>query len=597
MVMGREWWSRVGIRRKAVLGLVLIPTVFCLIVAGFFVHEYLLAMSSSWFRLRVLEAGEVLYVALVASTAAIAVPAAALLWHGRQKRATIHRSGKWLLLAFSLGLGIAAAEVVCAVKLRQANATAVLPTGGLESDLAAGKSWRFRPPAPLPDPPHAFADADDRNTIDIVVVGESSAEGVPFAKWLSIGKIVAWGLNQVIPGRPAVVRGIAESGNTLERQHERLLSITRKPELFIIYCGHNEFTSRLWWSRNLQYYASDARPTEAERLVDRIERSSFVLRLIQESVNACRIAIPPQGNQRGVVDVPLYTRLEYDTLLADFKRRLDFLVDYARSVGAIPVLVAPPGNDAGFEPNRSFLPAGMPRADRDRFADQVREAARLDARDPDLASRIARYRALVLEQPTFAETHFRLARLLEQAGAAEEAYREYVLARDLDGYPMRMLTPFQDAYRETAKRAGCLLIDGQKLFHAIGHRGQLDNLLFQDAMHPSLIGHVALAQAVLDGLKHSGAFAWPADRPAPAVEPQACLDHFGFKPSDWSAICEWTAGFYNLVAMLRHDPAEREAKEQKYRHAQQQLDLGARAELLEIENLGVPAGVLLRGRN
>ena len=65
----------------------------------------------------------------------------------------------------------------------------------------------------------------------------------------------------------------------------------------------------------------------------------------------------------------------------------------------------------------------------------------------------------------------------------------------------------------------CALVDGQKLFHAIGLHGFLDDDLFHDAMHPSLRGHIALATAILEVLHSRRWFGWPTDLPAPAIEP------------------------------------------------------------------------------
>ena len=52
-----------------------------------------------------------------------------------------------------------------------------------------------------------------------MVVGESSAEGVPLQKWISIGKIIAWKLEQSIVDRRVRLDVVARSGDTLERQH------------------------------------------------------------------------------------------------------------------------------------------------------------------------------------------------------------------------------------------------------------------------------------------------------------------------------------------------------------------------------------------
>ena len=216
--------------------------------------------------------------------------------------------------------------------------------------------------------------------------------------------------------------------------------------------------------------------------------------------------------------MPNYTAAEYHLLLTDFRRRLDELVSYAEQVGALPVLILPPANDAGFEPNRSFLPPMTPRSERDAFARDLPAVRQLETVNPAAAmrpfSRADRSPAL-----------FRGNTLPVSPGSSnnpaqwDEAYREYVAARDLDGMPMRCLSPFQDAYREVAARHGCILIDGQSYFHAIGRHGLLDDELFQDAMHPSLRGQIALAQAILVALRARQAFGWPKIRGCPARRP------------------------------------------------------------------------------
>ena len=147
------------------------------------------------------------------------------------------------------------------------------------------------------------------------------------------------------------------------------------------------------------------------------------------------------------------------------------------------------------------------KAEREAFAREFLAARALEASGPARAPES--YRALLAWQPGFAETHYRLAVLLEREGAWEEAYEQFVRARDLDGLPVRCVSSFQDVYREVAVRHDCVLVDGQALFHEIGVHGLLDDHLFVDAMHPTLKGHVALAQAVLDAIGARGALGLP----------------------------------------------------------------------------------------
>jgi hypothetical protein len=109
---------------------------------------------------------------------------------------------------------------------------------------------------------------------------------------------------------------------------------------------------------------------------------------------------------------------------------------------------------------------------------------------------IERYRSLLSQYPGFAETHFRLAWLLEQKEARDEAYEHYA-ARDRDGYPARALSAFQDVYRDVAGRHDCALIDTQSYFHEIGRYGLLGRLAVSGSDGLSLAGQIALAESML----------------------------------------------------------------------------------------------------
>src|SRR5262249_37368143 len=132
---------------------------------------------------------------------------------------------------------------------------------------------QVEPPVEFPDPP------GDRE-IDVVIIGESSAEGVPFQKWLSIDRIVAWQLRQVVPERPIRLTSLARSGETLELQHQRLEDLNRRPDLLIVFCGHNEFKARYAATRIRDFYFADELPTFSARVLNQLEDISPLCTLI-----------------------------------------------------------------------------------------------------------------------------------------------------------------------------------------------------------------------------------------------------------------------------------------------------------------------------
>ena len=250
--------------------------------------------------------------------------------------------------------------------------------------------------------PTDFDDPPNGRTIDVVVIGESSAEGVPYNRWVSLGHIVCWQLNELLPDRPTRLAIPAASGHTLEKQQDLLSAMNRRPDLMIIYCGHNEITARAGPERDAERHADDDDPTLWERAVELLEVVSPLCGLIRQTADKCRVGIPPpQHATRALVDVPAFTRAEFSVLLDDFRSRLDVMVSYALDVGAMPVLIAPPGNDAGYEPNRSVLPLSTPRHERDAFAREFLAARKKEATDPEAAQ--AAYRSLLARQGGFAE--------------------------------------------------------------------------------------------------------------------------------------------------------------------------------------------------
>jgi hypothetical protein len=156
---------------------------------------------------------------------------------------------------------------------------------------------------------------------------------------------------------------------------------------------------------------------------------------------------------------------------------------------------------------------------------------------------------------------------------------------------MRCLTAFQDVYRDVAARYDCVFIDGQACFHAAGWHGLLDDRLFHDAMHPSLRGHLALAQAVLAALRSRQALGWPRTTPAPVLDPAEVADRYELGPAAWTKLCLWGVLSYDLTAPARFDVSERRAKQDAFGKAADKITAGAPPKAVGLPNIGVPESV------
>ena len=221
---------------------------------------------------------------------------------------------------------------------------------------------------------------------------------------------------------------------------------------------------------------------------------------MQQTADHYRVATPPAPSPiRRLVDVPAYAEADYADRLHEFRTRLEAMVAYCGRVGALMVLVIPPGNDADFEPNRSFLPPETSRADREAFARSF-QAAR-GSREADPAGGIAAYHALLRAPARLRRDPLPIGPVARGAGSTRRG------GPALRGRPRSRRVP--DALhvrlpgrlsRGRGAAPGAILIDGPAVFRGLSPRGTAGDDFFADGLHPSLIGYTGLAEAILRGL-------------------------------------------------------------------------------------------------
>ncbi len=446
----------------------------------------------------------------------------------------------------------------------------------LEAGAAAVRAGMHRFPAlPTSFPP------EDPGTYRILVLGGSSALGEPYRPWVSVGQIVAWKLGEAVPSRRFEVETLAWLGDSLEQQHAKLAAIARRPDAVVIYSGHNEFAARFEEDRAHEVGLESS--SALARAVHRLDAASPLVGLVRELISKNRLDAPPSLKDRHqVVDPPLCAPAEYAAVLDDFSARLDAVVAWCGRIGARPILIIPPANEADYEPGRSTVEPGVDAAERARIADAIHRARALEATEPGRALEV--YRDVARRHPGFAEAHYRIGERLRAEGKREEAAAEFLAALDRDGLPIRCQAPFREAYRRVAaRRPGCILIDGRRELIAASPSGWLGGDVIEDTHHPNLRGYVALAAAVLRGLEARREFGggWSA---VPAPDVAGCVARFGIDAERLAEACERTSLHDRRVAGYRHDPARRLAESRRFAEAARKLREGA-----AIDAVGLPS--------
>jgi hypothetical protein len=474
---------------------------------------------------------------------------------------------RWVLLSSTCLAGLIVTEMGSAIAMRWSYRIPELPT----RFPAAARGRSPRPASTRPGLNNQATTSTGRKEpaaeagLFLVVLGESSARGEPYQPWVSVGQIVGWQLERVFPGRRITVEVRAQGGYTLGQAVPLLADLRRRPDAIILFVGHNEFQTRFGWPRTVRHYVEEG-PRSPLALLELARSISWTATLILKTLDGFYgEAPPPAESTRELVDHPICTRWEHESIRKDFEVWLDAFAAYCNRIGALPIVVVPASNDGSFEPNRSVLAGSTPRAARTAFARAFAAARSLEATDPRAA--IEAFRGLVAEHAEFAESHFRLARLLADAGAWDEARRHFILARDLDGSPARCPTDFRDTLRRVARRRGAMLVDGPVVLEGLSAHGILDDQLFHDAHHLNLDGTIALAQDILEQLRLRRSFGWPESAAVPGIETGNCVRRFALDRAKLAKVCERCANWFEATAHLRYDPSERRDVSNRYRRA------------------------------
>jgi hypothetical protein len=467
----------------------------------------------------------------------------------------------------------------------------LLGLGLLELGAWGLNVWNRLPPEPPKIPaPLAMDVPSERHgadTLRLLVVGESSAEGQPFQPHFSIGHVVAWQVEQARPGRKVDLVMGAVGGTAMPTVLWTLGQQTQRPDIVLLYAGHNEFQARWGWGRTVNYYPEDLVERSRDGLSDRIGTWTPFTSLIHEAVERQSIDIKPiMTTTRLVVDRPVCEPQVRAVIAKRFAAEVEAVVTWCEQAGAVPILVVPSANDVGYDPNRSVLDPHTMKPERDIFGREFLAARELEATDPKAAMSV--YRKLVARQPMFAEAHYRLARLLQAEGKIDEAREHDDIARDNDGLPMRCPSEFQQAYYDlAAKYPSIILVDGPKRLRDLSPTKMLDDNLFQDGHHPSFRAYLALAQDALDQMRGRGLFGL-REAAQPPVDPVECAKRFGLdSPKPWIDACRRCAMFWDALAGSRFNASDRRGRAKRLTRAAEAIERGVPPEEAGVPGLGV----------
>ncbi|MEO8428339.1 MAG: tetratricopeptide repeat protein [Verrucomicrobiota bacterium] len=277
-----------------------------------------------------------------------------------------------------------------------------------------------------------------------------------------------------------------------------------KPDLFIVYCGHNEFLERQI-HREITKVPRLVR--ELRGLAGRLRTTTVMKRALSPLLRSSgRNAAPATGLEDEPVTLldntlgpSAFTRDEEwrEQTLRRYQDNLVRMIDIARSVGARIMFITPASNLREASPFKSEHRKGVSDVDRRRWH-QLYDQARQDYADsasPTNALAALDQAAAIDDLP--ASMHFVRGRVLEKLGRFPEAKASYERARDEDVCPLRALGRIRTILTRVAADRKVPLIDFEAFLEARSDHGTPGAAVFLDHVHPTIEGYRLLALEIL----------------------------------------------------------------------------------------------------
>ena len=338
------------------------------------------------------------------------------------------------------------------------------------------------------------------NGFRIFVLGGSSAWGFPWGAESAFTRVLGDALQAFWPDRSVeAVNAAAMSYGSFRMRVLAHEVAGYEPDAVILFEGHNEFVEEHLYREVVD------RPESLDRIQGLLDHSrlySLLFRFAERLRGGGKKATADVDSKTTGELIGLDVAREDGTgkgeeekrLVRDrFEENLRAIVDILKKRGRLVVLCTVPSNLRDWAPNQSLFEPGL---------DPIARKAILDLLDRSnhmLGSGDAAGAAGILEEaarksPGYAETRFRLGRAYEALSRWTDARDAYVLARDLDAQPARVLSSFNDTIRRVAAERGAMLVDIERVFEEASPHGLVGFNLIEDYVHPKPKGHWIIAR-------------------------------------------------------------------------------------------------------
>ena len=347
-----------------------------------------------------------------------------------------------------------------------------------------------------------FSARKDSATYRIFCLGESTTQGYPYPP---NGAFPAQLQNILSASHPNRNIEVVNCGITAITSHsvldiEREILKKYKPDLLVLYAGHNEFYGVFGQASRLSLFKSRAY-TQAFLKMQRYKLFLLVRDIIarffsksidRDSVKGSTTLMGIMSDQAGIpYDGEVFRRTEdhfrmnlEDMILEAKKHRVDLIVcSLVANLADQPPFSTLQGEDEFQKTQNPEL------SDLIQKADKCRE-------DKRYQNAVSWYLQALKEDSTDAGIHYRLGQSYAALHQPEGAGRHYRLANDYDAIRFRAPSSFNRIIRELAQKHGVPLADMENAFNEASPIGTPGSERILEHVHPNIRGYLLMARCI-----------------------------------------------------------------------------------------------------
>lgn len=340
-----------------------------------------------------------------------------------------------------------------------------------------------------------------QNAFRIFVLGGSTVQGRPysvetaFPVWLKIN------LEASGPGK---IFEVINCGGVSYASY-RLTLIMREvieydPDLVILYTGHNEFLEERSYGR-----IRDASPLV--RILMKLRITVLIRKLL-----SIRGEDASHENDAFILPAEVDARLDYKkglesyehdpelkrNIIRHFEYNVKQMILLAKESGVPLILVNPVSNLKDCPPFKSEFRKSMTPGEKSRAISMWEEAGAMDW--DRWVEKLALLEKAAPLNPGHAGLFFSMGKAYERLGRYPDAKKRFILAKELDICPLRILEPMHDVLTGLSEEYDVFFVDARELFEEKTPDRIPGAEMLLDHVHPDIEGHQLIADALYEKL-------------------------------------------------------------------------------------------------